>query len=154
MPAAPAESLGDLVPVLQTAIGPVILVSGVGLLLLSMTNRYGRVIDRARDLIRQLRSAGDADRARYLAEVELLYGRARLLRATITAAAASVLSAALLVITLFVAVLQQWDAVVMIGVLFIACMALLSVSLVLFLVDLRISLRALRLEIGAVRRGA
>lgn len=153
MPAAPAESLGDLIPVLQTAIGPVILVSGVGLLLLSMTNRYGRVIDRARDLIRQLRAAGEADRLRYLAEVELLYGRARLLRSTITAAAASVLSAALLVVALFVAALLQWDAVVVIGVLFIACMALLSVSLVLFLVDLRISLRALRLEIGAVRRG-
>jgi hypothetical protein len=34
--------------VLQTAIGPVILISGVGLLLFSMTNRSGRVIDRAR----------------------------------------------------------------------------------------------------------
>ncbi|MFN9975717.1 MAG: DUF2721 domain-containing protein, partial [Phycisphaerae bacterium] len=31
----------DLIPVLQVAIGPVILISGVGLLLLSMTNRLG-----------------------------------------------------------------------------------------------------------------
>ena len=40
-------SLKDLLPVLQVAIGPVILISGVGLLLLSMTNRLGRTIDRA-----------------------------------------------------------------------------------------------------------
>ena len=38
----------DLVPILQMAVGPVILISGVGLLLLSMTNRLGRVIDRSR----------------------------------------------------------------------------------------------------------
>ena len=37
--------LTDLVPILQMAIGPVILISGVGLLLLSMTNRLGRAID-------------------------------------------------------------------------------------------------------------
>lgn len=41
-------SLADLIPTLQPAIGPVNLVSGVGLLLLSMTNRPGRVIDRSR----------------------------------------------------------------------------------------------------------
>jgi len=35
-------TLTQLIPVLQVAIGPVILISGVGLLLLSMTNRYGR----------------------------------------------------------------------------------------------------------------
>lgn len=48
--------LPDLLPSLQIAIGPVILVSGVSLLLLSMTNRLGRVIDRARDLSIELRS--------------------------------------------------------------------------------------------------
>jgi hypothetical protein len=51
-------SLTELIPVLQMAIGPVILISGVGLLLLSMTNRLGRVIDRARLLYRELRIEG------------------------------------------------------------------------------------------------
>jgi len=36
----------ELIPVLQVAIGPVVLISGIGLLILSMTNRFGRVIDR------------------------------------------------------------------------------------------------------------
>ena len=36
----------DIASILQLAICPVILISGVGLLLLTMTNRFGRVIDR------------------------------------------------------------------------------------------------------------
>ncbi len=44
-------SIKELIPVLQVAIGPVILISGVGLLLLSMTNRLSRVIERARNLL-------------------------------------------------------------------------------------------------------
>ena len=38
----PPNSLNQMFPVLQVAIGPVILISGVGLLLLTMTNRLGR----------------------------------------------------------------------------------------------------------------
>jgi hypothetical protein len=46
-------TLVQLVPTLQLAVGPVILISGVGLLLLSFTNRLGRLIDRARLLHRE-----------------------------------------------------------------------------------------------------
>ena len=45
-------TLQQLIPVIQTAVGPVILISGVGLLLLSITNRFGRIVDRARLLAR------------------------------------------------------------------------------------------------------
>jgi hypothetical protein len=38
----PTTPLNEIVPVLQVAIGPVILISGVGLLLLTMTNRLSR----------------------------------------------------------------------------------------------------------------
>ena len=41
----PSTPLHELIPVLQVAIGPVILISGVGLLLLTLTNRFGRIID-------------------------------------------------------------------------------------------------------------
>ena len=44
------HSLTELVPILQLAIGPVILISGVGMLLLTFTNRFGRVVDRTRGL--------------------------------------------------------------------------------------------------------
>ena len=47
--------LEQIVPALQLSIGPVIVISGAGLVLLSMTNRYARVIDRARSLAEALR---------------------------------------------------------------------------------------------------
>ena len=54
----------ELTPILQAAVGPVILISGVGLLLLSMTNRFGRVADRSRQLGEALRNAPLAERER------------------------------------------------------------------------------------------
>jgi hypothetical protein len=48
----------SLVQILTASIAPVIVISGVGLLLLSVSNRYGRAIDRARLLARDL---GDSD---------------------------------------------------------------------------------------------
>ena len=44
----PLTTLEQIIPELRDAIGPVILISGVGRLLLTMTNRLGRAIDRAR----------------------------------------------------------------------------------------------------------
>ncbi|MGA2854675.1 MAG: DUF2721 domain-containing protein, partial [Verrucomicrobiota bacterium] len=49
-------SLEQIIPELRDAIGPVILISGVGLLLLTMTNRLGRAIDWARQLKAELPS--------------------------------------------------------------------------------------------------
>ena len=46
--------LPQLIPILAASIAPVIVISGVGLRLLSMTNRYSKVIDRARELIKDL----------------------------------------------------------------------------------------------------
>ncbi|MEO6486667.1 MAG: DUF2721 domain-containing protein, partial [Thermoanaerobaculia bacterium] len=53
-------------PTLQLSIGPVILISGVGLILLSMTNGFGRVIDRSRLLAQDLHVASGPDRERFL----------------------------------------------------------------------------------------
>jgi hypothetical protein len=55
-------TVAELIPVLQVAVGPVILVSGVGLLLLTMTNRLARVIDRSRLLYRELRDHPSTER--------------------------------------------------------------------------------------------
>src|SRR5690242_1953083 len=96
----------DLIPVLQIAIGPVILISGVGLLLLTLTNRFGRAVDRSRALDREVRGAVQEDRGRLSSQVEILYRRARLIRLSIILAAISVLLAAVLIIVLFVAALS------------------------------------------------
>ena len=50
----PLTSLEQIIPELRDAIGPVILFPASGLLLLTMTNRLGRAIDRARQLKAEL----------------------------------------------------------------------------------------------------
>jgi hypothetical protein len=136
-------SNADIIPILQTAIGPVILVSGVGLFLLTMTNRLGRTIDRARAMVDE--GAGPGRQGDQLA---ILWSRARLLRWAILLASASVLCAALLVILLFLAALMKIELAWGIAGLFIVGMLLLIGALVLFIREVNQSLGALGLELG------
>jgi hypothetical protein len=144
----PGLSLGELVPVLQVAVGPVILVSGIGLLLLSMTNRLGRVVDRSRALSRDLRSSPPQTGPRLRAQLDILAGRARLLQQAIILATVSVLLAAVLVIVLFVTAILDLQAAWLIVGLFAGCMLSLIGSLVAFIHDLNRSLAALKLELS------
>ncbi len=139
----------DLLPILQVAIGPVILISGVGLLLLTMTNRFGRIIDRTRQLSRELRSAQSSERESALAQLDILLTRARIVRGAIAAASVSVLLAAVLIIVLFVSTLIGLSLAAPVVGLFASCLASLIGSLVLFIRDVNFSLKALRLEVGA-----
>lgn len=145
----PTTTLSQLIPVLQTAIGPVILISGVGLLLLSLTNRFGRAVDRARQLLRDMRAATGEDRARLASQVENLYQRALLIQRAIIFATISLLFAALLIMALFFAALMKMESAVLISILFICCLGSLIVSLVAFILDIRLSLKALKLELFA-----
>jgi hypothetical protein len=144
----PSTPVRELIPVLQVAIGPVILISGVGLLLLTLTNRYGRTIDRSRQLVRELRECTEADQQRLEGQVEILYRRARLIRLSITLAAVSVLLASVLIIGLFLTALWKLEVGLLLSLLFIACMVSLSGSLVAFIRDINLSLGALKLELG------
>jgi hypothetical protein len=144
----PSTRLSELIPVLQVAVGPVILISGVGLLLLSLTNRFGRAVDRSRQLLREMRDATEADRLRLAGQVDILYRRAHLIQISIVLAAVSVLFAAVLIITLFFTALMKWESALVIGLMFVLCLISLIVSLVAFILDIRVSLKALKLEFG------
>ncbi len=144
----PVNTVTELIPILQIAIGPVILISGVGLLLLSMTNRLGRAIDRSRELSQELREIQNGEhRDRTLAQIKILSRRAGLIRQAITLASISVLLAAVLIITLFLIALFRLNAGWVIVTLFIGCMISLIGSLIPFIKDINQSLEALHLEI-------
>jgi hypothetical protein len=119
-------------------------------LLLTMTNRLGRAIDRARQLAREV-NGPEADRTRVTEQVVTIYRRARVLRLTITLASLSVLLAAVLIIALFLAALLKQDYGMTISLIFIACMASLIGSLIAFIFDIHLSLAALRLELRQVK---
>jgi hypothetical protein len=140
--------LNDLVPILQAAVSPVVLISGVGLLILSMTNRLARVVDRSRLLGAMRRGPVPEDRGRADSQLRILVRRARLLRRAIRFSVLCVLTAAILVIELFLSAYLQFDAVLPGVVLFVFCLASLIVALLSFLQDINLSLVALDLELG------
>ena len=138
----------DLIPALQIAVAPVILISGVGLLLLSLTNRFGRAVDRARHLGRELQESPETDRRHVDDQVDNLYRRAQLIQTAIILAATSVLFAALLIVALFVEILMKWQSGVVVMGLFMLCLGSLVLSLVALILDIRLSLAALKIELG------
>ena len=142
-------SVAQLIPVLQTAIGPVILISGIGLLLLTMTNRLGRAIDRTRALVGGLPNTAEAKREKTLAQLRILWGRARMIRLAIALASVSALAAAILIIVLFCTALWQIGAAWIIVVLFMVSLVSLIGSMVIFIRDINQSLEALKLELAA-----
>lgn len=88
MPTLLSTPLHELIPPLQVAIGPVILVSGIGLLLLTLRNRFARTIDRSRELVR-LMGNSPANEQQPAGQVEILYRRTRLARLSIISALAA-----------------------------------------------------------------
>ncbi len=142
-----AALIDPIIPKLRDAIGPVILVSGVGLLLLTMTNRLGRAIDRARQLKNEVAIRTGHEREQTLLQVAILYRRAKIIRLSITLAACSAALAALLIVTLFVNALLQLQFEALIGLIFVGCMFCLFASLIAFICDINFSLHALKLEL-------
>jgi hypothetical protein len=144
----PVSKLDELIPVLQVAIGPVVLISGVGLLLLTMANRYGRVIDRARILAAELRGTSTDDRARAQGQLVILARRAEMIRLAIVLSSFNVLLDAVLIIVLFLTALFRLDLAWLVSGLFIAAMLALIASLIVFMLDLNQSLAAVKVDLG------
>src|SRR5512133_590509 len=145
----PTITVRELIPVLQVAIGTVILSSGVGLLLLTLSNRFGRAVDRSRTLGREMREVtDDAERQRLRDQVRILYRRARYIRLSITMAVSSVLLASVLIAVLFLTTLAKQELGLAIALIFVCCLLCLIVSLGAFIREIKLSLQALKLELG------
>lgn len=141
-------NLEELIPMLQVAVGPSILISGVGLLLLTMTNRLGRTIDRSRHLVPLVKSGIDDDCRSSQAQIEILWRRAKLLRGAIFMASIAALLAALLVILIFISEVMKWHLIWPISITFLGSMVAVMGSLLWFLRDINLSLHALAIETG------
>lgn len=147
-------SLQDIVVLLQTAIGPAILISGVGLLLLTMTNRLGRLIDRQRLLCAQRRTCPRDEQMMLSRELSILWRRARLIRDSIILASLSVLCSSLIIILLFIMPLLGLALNLFVIALFVLCLASLIASLFVFILDVNQSLTALKLEMNDINDAA
>jgi hypothetical protein len=143
-------SPAQLIVILSASIAPVIMISGVGLLLLSMTNRYSRVIDRARDLVKDIDVIQEPQRPQLLLEeLQIIYRRARILRLAIILASFSILFVAVTVLSLFgeqvLGLPVDYFSVPCFGLSLIAFLG----ALYFFIRDVGVSLTALELSIGS-----
>ncbi|MBI2517065.1 MAG: DUF2721 domain-containing protein [Opitutae bacterium] len=140
-----------LLPVIQLAITPVILISGMGALMLTLTGRMGRIVDRTRQLAEQVRAAEGPERGHLESQLDIMWRRARLIRLAVTFNGLSMLVACVLVMAIFLdAMVWHVLAPLMIS-LFAASILLLSAALVTFLRDIFVALDALHLEVERAR---
>ena len=52
------------------------------------------------------------------------------------------------IITLFLTALMKWESALAVSLLFICCLVSLIISLIAFIMDIRLSLQALKMEMG------
>ena len=145
----------SVVQILTASIAPVIVISGVGLLLLSITNRYGRAIDRARALMNELdRSDPASAQVKHLSEqLRHTHQRARLLRASLIFASGSIFFVSLTILALFAEQVFHLQRDYIALPFFAASLVALVVSIYYSIRDITVSLDALELQLESSGRG-
>jgi hypothetical protein len=143
------ESLTEFIKFLQGCITPVAMISGVGLLLLTITNRMGRVVDRIRLIVRELEGIDDSQeslKATKTYEVVIFYKRAKLLRNSIASIMVGMISSCLLIPLLFIMTFTSMDLRMMGYALFLISITSMLVSFLYFFRDILMSLHGIKLE--------
>ena len=125
------------------AVAPAFLLSALGLLLNLFATRLARVVDRARWIEEQFATL---PRALSVPELRLLDRRMRIINSAIALATGSAIAVCLVVAGLFVAGLIGTGFGRTVAGLFILAMALLVGALTLFLIEIRLASRAIRIR--------
>lgn len=138
--------LAGIAHVIQLAVAPVFLLTGIGAILAVMTSRLARIIDRAR----QLEGEARRDRERHEAlrpELTMLCRRARLASRAIALCTVTALLVCAVVALLFLGVFLGFDASVWVALLFIGAMLAFFLGLVCFLWEVWLGTSSLRIGI-------
>ena len=134
--------------VIQLAVAPVFLLTGVAALLGVLTNRLARIIDRARVLEERLPLLDECGRAASEADLLTLSQRARHINRAISLSVTCALLVCAVIVALFGGTFLKKDVSGLIGLVFIAAMLSLIVALVSFLREIYVATRSLRIGTG------
>ncbi len=140
------DTIQNFIQFLQSCITPVALISGIGLLLLTITNRLGRTIDRARQLVADLDREGVKRKEAKQYEINILYQRSKYLRNSIGFIVISVITSSLIIPVLFFMNLFEIDLRIWGYFLFVLSILAILISSIYFFKDVLLSLNALKLE--------
>lgn len=144
--------MSDSIPVsaiahlIQLSIAPVFLLAGIGAILNVLANRLARVVDRVRRLEEDFASATPVGQKLARTELGRLGKRMKLVNWSITSCTASAACVCLVVATMFVGGLTDVGVGRFIALLFVLTMALVMAGLILFLLEVRMAARTLRVR--------
>lgn len=127
---------------IQLSLSPIFMLAGIGALLNVLAGRLSRVVDRSRALeLLHPRSTGP-EHDRHVWELRLLDRRMTIINLALFLAVTSAVLTCLVVALLFVGSLTRLHIGPTVAVTFILAMAMLIISLISFMVEVRLSLRA------------
>jgi hypothetical protein len=133
--------------VLSAAVTPLVLISGVGLILLSLVNRYNHAIDRTR----QLHNTSTENAELYVRrqkQVSQMYRRCSILKRSIGFLVLSVACSGIIILVSVIQLITKMNFdYVKTGLLFTGITTLV-ISILLFFFDIRLSMKALDIELG------
>jgi len=141
--------VSSIAHVIQLAVAPVFLLSGMAGLLAVLTNRLGRIIDRARRLEEKLApsapTATPPEAAAIHADLATLSRRARLINAAVTLCTSSALLICAVIAVLFLSAFLRFDLTATVAFLFVAAMLALFGGLLFFLREVFVATASLRI---------
>jgi hypothetical protein len=129
----------------QLAVAPVFLLTGIAAILGVMTNRLGRVVDRARVLEGRLEGASPELVVALRERFAVLSRRARLNSYAITLCTTTALFVCAMIGVLFLSAFLSFDASIPVALLFIAAMLCFFLGLLWFLREIYLATKTLRI---------
>jgi len=146
-----AAQIAEVGEVVRLAVAPVFLLSGVGITLTLLANRLARVVDRARALERAERETHESDLLELNRKLSTLETRARLLGPAIALCTICALLVSMVVVALFLGALLNFRLALIIAILFILAMLSLIGGLALFLREVLLATKTLRIGLRESR---
>lgn len=147
----PVAQISDIAHTIQLAVAPVFMLAGIGSFLNVLTGRLNRVVDRARYLAGEHRSQR-GERSKLVDELRMLDKRIWLASVAIWLCTASAVMICFVVAGLFIADLARLGFARTMAVGFVLAMLLLVMGLLVFLVEVQIAYRAIRISDDLLER--
>jgi hypothetical protein len=140
-----AQHIADAARLIQLSIAPVFLLTGVATLLGVLSSRLGRTIDRGRVLEALLETADETRIGRMHDELAVLSRRAKIIYRAIAMGVITALLICSVIGSLFVSAFTRVDVTLVVAGFFLAAMAALVSTLLLFLREVFLATRVLRI---------
>ena len=137
---------------IQLAVAPALILVAIGNLINVVAVRLARIIDRARSLERDFPTDPGEERTLAVAELGSLGRRMKLCHASVGFITAGGILVCLLVVLLFIEFLNRTGYAVLVSSLFIGAMVTLAVGLLLFLAEISIAIRVVKVRKEVLHR--